>query len=92
MAFVDCATLPDFVEIFSDRIEVTSPGGLPAGMSFDDLGRKSIRRNPLIADLLHRIDFIEKAGTGIRGMREGAVSSGYSEPEFVVSGRSCPAG
>jgi ATP-dependent DNA helicase RecG len=81
--FIDGANV--FVEIFSDRIEVTSPGGLPAGMSFDDLGRKSIRRNPLIADLLHRIDFIEKAGTGIRRMREGAVSSGYSEPEFVVN-------
>ena len=74
-----------FVEIYSDRIEVTSPGGLPAGMSYGDLGRKSIRRNPLIADLLHRIDFIEKAGTGIRRMREGAVSSGYPEPEFKVS-------
>ena len=73
-----------FVEIFSDRIEVTNPGGLPAGMSYEDLGRKSIRRNPLIADLLHRIDFIEKAGTGIKRMREGAVSSGYPEPEFKV--------
>ena len=73
-----------FVEIFSDRIEITSPGGLPAGMNYDDLGRKSIRRNPLIADLLHRIDFIEKAGTGIRRMREGAVASGYPEPEFKV--------
>ena len=29
-----------------------------------------VRRNPLIADLLHRIEFIEKAGTGIRRMRE----------------------
>jgi ATP-dependent DNA helicase RecG len=73
-----------FVEIFSDRIVVTSPGGLPAGMNYDDLGTKSIRRNPLIADLLHRIDFIEKAGTGIKRMREGAVSSGYPEPEFKV--------
>ena len=27
-----------------------------------ELGRESIRRNPLIADLLHRIEFIEKAG------------------------------
>ncbi len=80
--FIDGANV--FVEIFSDRIEVTSPGGLPKGMNYSDLGRKSIRRNPLIADLLHRIDFIEKAGTGIRRMREGAVASGYLEPEFKV--------
>ena len=51
-----------FVEIYTDRIEISSPGGLPKGMKFYDLGRKSIRRNALIADLLHRITFIEKAG------------------------------
>ena len=28
--------------------------------------------NPLISDLLHRIEFIEKAGTGIRRIREEA--------------------
>ena len=53
-----------FVEIYTDRIEVVSPGGLPKGMTLADLGHKSVRRNALIADLLHRIDFIEKAGTG----------------------------
>jgi len=31
-------------------------------MTLADLGRKSIRRNALIADLLHRIAFIENAG------------------------------
>jgi len=59
-----------FVEIYADRIEVSNPGGLPSGMLPSDLGRKSVRRNPLIADLLHRIEYIEKAGTGIRRMRE----------------------
>lgn len=61
-----------FVQIFSDRIEVSSPGGLPPGIQKDDLGHKSVRRNPFIADLYHRIGFIEKAGTGIERMREGA--------------------
>jgi len=73
-----------FVEIFSDRIEVSSPGGLPKGMLLADLGRKSVRRNPLIADLLHRIAFIEKAGTGIKRMRDGARDQGYPVPEFSV--------
>jgi ATP-dependent DNA helicase RecG len=73
-----------FVEIYDDRIEVSSPGTLPKGMLPEDLGSKSIRRNPLIADLLHRIAFIEKAGTGIRRMREGAREMGYPEPEFIA--------
>ena len=53
-------------------------------MSPEDLGNKSLRRNPLIADLLHRIAFIEKAGTGIRRMRDGARELGYPEPTFAA--------
>jgi ATP-dependent DNA helicase RecG len=71
-----------FVEIYADRIEVSSPGGLPKGMRPADLGHKSVRRNALIADLLHRISFIEKAGTGIRRMRDTARSQGCPEPAF----------
>jgi len=82
--FIDGANV--FVEIYEDRIEISSPGGLPKGMLPEDLGSKSVRRNPLIADLLHRIAFIEKAGTGIRRMREGAREQGYPEPVFSANG------
>jgi len=82
--FVEGANV--FVEIYTDRIEVISPGGLPKGMTLADLGRKSIRRNALIADLLHRIDFIEKAGTGIRRIRDEVREQGCPEPEFEANG------
>ena len=75
-----------FVEIYTDRIEISSPGGLPKGMKLSDLGRKSIRRNALIADLLHRITFIEKAGTGIRRMRDEAHDQRCPAPVFEESG------
>jgi ATP-dependent DNA helicase RecG len=75
-----------FVEIYTDRIEISSPGGLPKGMKLSDLGRKSIRRNALIADLLHRIDFIEKAGTGIKRIRDEARLQGCPEPLFEETG------
>lgn len=75
-----------FVQIFSDRIEIISPGGLPPGMQQTDLGHKSVRRNPIIADLYHRIGFIEKAGTGIERMREGARECGCPEPVFDTDG------
>ena len=75
-----------FVEIYTDRIEVVSPGGLPKGMTLADLGRKSVRRNALIADLLHRIDFIEKAGTGIKRIRDEVREQGCPEPEFENNG------
>ena len=75
-----------FVEVYTDRVEVVSPGGLPRGLSLADLGSKSVRRNALIADLLHRIDFIEKAGTGIRRIRNETRAQGCPEPEFEVNG------
>jgi len=82
--FVEGANV--FVEIYTDRIEVVSPGSLPKGMTLADLGRKSIRRNTLIADLLHRIDFIEKAGTGVKRIRDEAREGGYPEPLWEVNG------
>lgn len=78
--FIDGANV--FVELYTDRIEVSSPGGLFKGMTLADLGHKSVRRNTLIADLLHRIEFIEKAGTGIKRIRDEAHDQGCPEPGF----------
>ncbi|MBM4333697.1 MAG: transcriptional regulator [Deltaproteobacteria bacterium] len=75
-----------FVEIYDDRIEISNPGGLPRGLSREELGTRSVRRNPLIADLLHRIALIEKAGTGIRRMMEDARQHKCPEPKFTVNG------
>lgn len=75
-----------FVEIYADRLEVVSPGSLPKGLLLTDLGSKSVRRNTLVADLLHRIDFIEKAGTGILRIRSEIRAQGCPEPEFKVNG------
>jgi ATP-dependent DNA helicase RecG len=75
-----------FVEVLGDRITISNPGGLPAGLTAGELGSRSVRRNPLIADLLHRIGFIEKAGTGIGRMREEARRHGCPAPRFVADG------
>ena len=65
---------------------VVSPGALPKEMTVADLGYATVRRNPLVADLLHRIYFIEKAGTGIRRMRDDARAQGCPEPELYLTG------
>lgn len=75
-----------FVEIYDDRIEISNPGGLAKGLSREELGSRSVRRNPLIADLLHRIALIEKAGTGIRRMIEDTKKHKCPEPKFTVNG------
>ena len=49
-------------------------------------GAKLFFRNALIADLLHRITFIEKAGTGINRMREDAREQDCPAPIFEENG------
>ncbi len=53
------------VYVFSDRVEITNPGGLPPGMSYSDLGKKSMPRNFLIFGLMQRMGLVEKVGPGI---------------------------
>lgn len=74
------------VEIFDDRVEISNPGGLPKKLKPQHFGRYSIARNPLITGLLHRCEYIEKAGTGIQRMRMGMKDAGLLEPVFEFSG------
>lgn len=59
------------VEIFSDRIEIVSPGTLPIGLSEEEFrnGNISILRNRIIADVFLRLKIIEKIGTGIKRIK-----------------------
>ena len=70
------------VEMFDDRIEISNPGGLVKGLRPQDFGKKSVLRNPNIADLLHRIEYIEKMGTGISKIRNLAAEAGLQPPKF----------
>jgi ATP-dependent DNA helicase RecG len=79
------------VEIFADRVVVVSPGGLPSGLHQEEFGYKSVRRNHLIADLLARAGYIEKAGTGIGRIRQDAEQNhcpyeiNYTQDWFTVT-------
>jgi ATP-dependent DNA helicase RecG len=59
-----------YIHIYSDRIEIENPGGLFRGITVDQLGQRSVRRNRLIADLLHRARYIERVGSGFDRMRK----------------------
>ena len=58
------------VEVFDDRVEIYNPGGLPKGLPEKDFGKRSVCRNPNIAALLLRCDYIEKMGSGIERIYE----------------------
>ncbi|MEJ2745097.1 MAG: ATP-binding protein, partial [bacterium] len=76
------------VGIFSDRIEVWNPGELPPGLT-PELLRKPhgpIPQNPLIAEALFRVVYIQKAGTGTTDMIADCRNSGLPEPDFEQRG------
>ena len=73
------------IYIFHDRVEIVTPGGLPAGMREEDLGVKSVPRNPLLFGIFHRMDLVEKIGSGIKRIRQLCRDYGVTEPVFEVS-------
>ncbi|MBI5872505.1 putative DNA binding domain-containing protein, partial [archaeon] len=56
------------IAIFKDRLEIRSPGGLYGGLTIEKIKKEEVsrRRNELIADMFHRVHFVEKWGRGIR--------------------------
>ncbi|MCJ7790356.1 MAG: AAA family ATPase, partial [Candidatus Atribacteria bacterium] len=70
------------VEMFDDRIEITNFGGLVKGLKPEDFGKKSVLRNPNIANLLHRAGYIEKMGTGINKMKKLISKAGLPPIKF----------
>ena len=73
------------VLMFDDRIEVTWPGGLPAGLSEEEYlkGNVSVLRNPRLGNIFYRLHLVEILGTGIRKIRESYRYSA-SKPDFEV--------
>lgn len=74
------------IAMFDDRVEVTSPGGLPSGITEEEyLGDMvSVRRNPTLANVFYRLGLIEAFGTGIQKIRD-AYAKSISKPQFRVT-------
>lgn len=53
-----------YIHMYSDRIDFENPGGLFRDMTPKMVLQRSIRRNRLLADLLHRAKYIEGIGSG----------------------------
>lgn len=73
------------VRVFSDRIEVASPGYPPRPLTLAKLRRGDYRacsRNPLIAQALATLDKMEQRGSGFARMRDAMLNHGLGEPQL----------
>ena len=74
------------VSMFDDKIEVVSPGGLPAGITAEEYlsGKLSVLRNRNLANVFYRLGFVEIFGTGITRIKQ-LYAESLVKPDFEVS-------
>ena len=60
------------IDIFDDRMEIYSPGGMFDGSIVQNLDTDNVaskRRNPVIADIFSRMHFMERRGSGFKKIK-----------------------
>ncbi|MBI5568105.1 MAG: putative DNA binding domain-containing protein [Chloroflexi bacterium] len=70
------------IRMFSDRMEVISPGGLPGFITVDNLVEEHFSRNPRLVSGLFQWGYIEELGLGIDRMIEEMTQAGHAPPLF----------
>ena len=71
------------LDIYDDRLAVTSPGGMYNGLLIQNLDIKDVsseRRNPILANVMAQLDYMEKRGSGLtRICNETKALEGYKD-------------
>ena len=70
------------IRMYTDRLEITSPGGLPAHITLDNIVEEHYSRNPRIVNGLFQWGYIEELGLGIDRMFEDMLRDGHQPPRF----------
>ena len=76
------------LNIFSDRIEVHSPGGLPGPVTLENLLDARFSRNAVIVQALSDLGYIERLGYGLDRVVRVMRQSGLRPPRFEEVGGS----
>ncbi len=72
-----------FVRQFARRIEIVSPGGLPAGITPQNVLWQQKPRNRRIAEVLARCGLVERAGQGFDRIFRECIRQGKPLPDFT---------
>ncbi|MDB5851202.1 MAG: transcriptional regulator [Rhodoferax sp.] len=72
-----------FVRQYAKRLEVVSPGGLPPGITPENIVDQQNPRNRRLAEALEKCGLIERSGQGMNLMVETAIRQGKPLPSFA---------
>lgn len=73
------------IDMFDDRLEITSPGGMFDGSLIQNLEIKNIpsmRRNIVIADVFSRLHYMDRRGSGLSRILE-SYNDSVQKPKFI---------
>jgi ATP-dependent DNA helicase RecG len=76
---------PILIEFFTDRLTITSPGGLPNTQTLETIKLGLVyQRNPLLVQYLYDFRYVERIGRGIATIYAAMRESGNPEPELTA--------
>lgn len=78
------STSPTRFYQFSDRIEIQNPGGLYGEASPENFPRVNAYRNPIIAEAMHVLGYVNRFGRGIARAKRAMLENGSAEPTFQL--------
>lgn len=79
------------IRVYDDRMIISNPGGLPAGLTVGDLLREphdSLPRNPILAQVCYYARLVEQWGSGTIRMRTACRTQGLPDPVFQSTANS----
>jgi len=74
-----------FVRQYQNRLVVESPGGLPHGITVENIINRQNARNKLIANIFRLCGLVERSGQGMNLMYETAIKEAKPLPDFSGS-------
>lgn len=72
-----------FIEVYENRLEITNPGGLPTGVTKNNILHQRRRRNPHLINVFHDLNLMEGEGSGYDMIYEINSRFGKPFPEII---------
>lgn len=76
------------VMLFKDRIEWVSPGGLPPGLTIDNILNEQAARNPVVLQVFYEAGYVEAFGQGLDTVVAVLKAENMPPPIFQDTGQS----
>lgn len=76
------------ITVWDDRLEVTSPGGLPAPVTVENIRREHSSRNPKLMRVLKSLGLVEEYGEGVERMYREMEARLLEPPVFTATSSS----